>query len=351
MKKIIKYFIICMLLVPTTIFAKVWDIDEKVTLNKDYNSSHLSVGQTVKSNSIINGINTIIGMDVRHEGTSDYLVSIGESIDVNGTVENDLFLVGQDITVGSDAIVKRDLYAVGQSVKILSNMEGNIRAVGDTVDLRGVTINGNVYTYSSNVLLNSKTIINGKLSYLENANVNGLDRAKVSETKTIAAYKTESKKDRIMLLISNFITRMIAAFIVLIIIIALMPNLRKRIEKEEVDFKSVSSLLGRGVVVLLVVPFISIVALFTGILTPAAIILLALYFIAAYVSTLLVAYKLGLLVGKKLKVKNAYISALLGILIIYLVGLIPGFGPIISIIAMLVGLGYIYNYILIKEKK
>ena len=351
MKKILKYLIISLFIFPITVFAKVWDVDNTVILNKDLNSSHVSVGQTVKSNSKIDGINTLIGKEIRHEGTSDYLISIGESIDVNGTVEKDMFVVGQDITLGSDIILKRDLYVIGQNIKILSNIDGDIRMAGTTLDLRGVTVKGNVYTYADKIILNSKTTINGKLSYLEDATVSGLDRAKVNKTKTIASNKNENIKERIFFFISNFITRMIAAFIVLALVIALMPNLKKKLDKEEVDFKHVLSLLGRGIVVILVIPFISLAALFTGILTPAALIILALYFIAAYISTLLVAYKVGQIIGKKLNVKNTYLSALLGIIVIYLIELIPGIGAIISIAALFIGLGFIYNYTLIKDKK
>ena len=351
MKKILNYLIISLLFIPTVALAGVVDVDEKVTVMKDYNSSHLSVGQTVKSDSKIDGINTIIGRDIRHDGTSDYLVSIGESVSVDGTVENDLFVLGQDITIGSDAIIKRDLYMAGRDIKVLSNINGNIMAAGETLDLRGATITGNVYSYTGKLLLDSKTNINGKLTYYEDTKVSGLDRAKVSKTKIVApvATKEQSKKDQIAYQIMVFINGVLASFVVLAILLYFGKDFRKKMNNMKLDVRRVFRFCIRGLIILLLVPFICLFGVFTGILTPASLILMVLYFIALYISTLVVSYKVGLVLGDKLKIKSDYAAAFIGIIVVYILKVIPVVGSFVSTIAILAGLGIIYDYVTTKK--
>lgn len=350
MKKVLNILIIS-LFIPFFVHASVVDIDENVTIKKDYNASHLSMGQTVKSESKINGINTIMGADIRHEGTSDYLVALGNFVSVNGTVENDLFLAGRDITIGSDAIVKRDLYMMGQNIRVLSNINGNIKAGGETVDLRKSTINGNVYVMAETILLDSKTTINGKLSYPENAKIEGLENAKVSKTKIIPAVSTdkETKKDMLAYHVTSYINKVLAAFIVLALLMHFAPKFKKAIEDNKLDFKEDFRLCIRGLVAIIVIPFICLFGVFTGLLTPASLILTALYIIAIYISTLVVAYKVGLILGEKLGVKSAYLSAFMGVVLICLLKVIPFIGDIVSTLAILIGLGAIYNYITTKK--
>ena len=255
-----------------------------------------------KSDSKIDGINTIIGRDVRHDGTSDYLVSIGESVSVDGTVENDLFVLGQDITIGSDAIIKRDLYMAGRDIKVLSNINGNIMVAGETLDLRGATITGNVYSYTGKLLLDSKTNIIGKLTYYEDTKVSGLDRAKVNKTKIVApvATKEQSKKDQIAYQIMVFINGVLASFVVLAILLYFGKDFRKKMDNMKLDVRRVFRFCIRGLIILLLVPFICLFGVFTGILTPLAIITLCIYGIALYLSSLLSSYIIGNLINTKL---------------------------------------------------
>jgi hypothetical protein len=91
--------------------------------------------------------------------------------------------------------------------------------------------------------------------------------------------------------------------------------------------------------------------MFTGVLTPIALITLALFVIAIYLSTLLSSYIIGNLINTKLfKNDNVYLSLVIGIILIKLVKLIPILGGWIAALALFYGMGLIYKYITNNSK-
>ncbi len=77
--------------------------------------------------------------------------------------------------------------------------------------------------------------------------------------------------------------------------------------------------------------------------------LVVLAFIALYISTLVVSYKVGLVLGDKLKIKSDYAAAFIGIIVVYILKVIPVVGSFVSTIAILAGLGIIYDYVTTKK--
>ena len=108
-----------------------------------------------------------------------------------------------------------------------------------------------------------------------------------------------------------------------------------------------------GILTVIVLPIIAIIALLTGILTPLALIALCVFIIACYLSTLFASFIIGNLINTKLFKNNSiYLSILIGLILIKLIGLIPVLGFIISILLFLYGLGLIaLGIIKVKDEK
>ncbi len=338
-----------MILLPISVFARVYDVDMDVTLNKNYNASHFSVGGNIKQteNSNIDGINVMIGEKINAEGSSAYGLFIGQDIYLSEKLDKDLFLLGDDINISNDSVLPRDVYIMGNDIKINSDIGGNLRLGASKIDLSGVKVNGNVTLYADNIVFDKDTVISGTLKYVDNAKVEGLDLASIETVKTIAAkeIKETTIKDKVNYFASSFIMN----YITMLVFILVFKKFREKLEKKDYKKLDYGKRLGQGAIILFLVPLASIFAIFTVVLMPVSLITLALYMIAVYVSTYIVSYKVGDVVSEYTKVKNPYLNGLIGLLIYKVLSIIPFIGSFISLFAILIGLGIIYSYIKTSE--
>ncbi|MBR1413649.1 MAG: hypothetical protein IJ574_03160 [Bacilli bacterium] len=111
--------------------------------------------------------------------------------------------------------------------------------------------------------------------------------------------------------------------------------------------KDIASMIGIGFGVLMLIPFISLILLMTGIGISLALITFVLYIIALYIARIPVGYYIGKLIGKSWENNkyNVIINMVVGLLIIYILNLIPIVGGIVSFISILLGLGMIYKVV------
>ena len=202
------------------------------------------------------------------------------------------------------------------------------------------------------IKLDKDTVVTGKLYYPEDAKVSGLKDAKVGSVKLMKSKDIETRdtatfKDKVM----DFIISVAASFIVMIVLFYLIPNTKEKLEKVDLKVSSILKLVGIGLVVLIVVPIIALIGLFTGVLTPIALITICLYVIFIYLSSLLGYYIVGnVIISKTLEKGNSYLALFCGIIIVKLVKLIPVIGGLVSALLLFYGIGLIYKYIISIRK-
>ena len=315
--------------------TEVFEADNNVTQKGDYSSTRFIAGNNVLSKANIDGISFIAGNEVRLEGKSSYG-----------------FVAGNNIIIGSDAIIGRDIYIAGNTITIDTNIKRDLRVGGELVDISGITIGGDAYIASEEIKLDKDTVVTGKLYYPEDAKVSGLKDAKVGSVKLMKSKDIETRdtatfKDKVM----DFIISVAASFIVMMILFYLIPNTKEKLEKVDLNVSSILKLVGIGLVVLIVVPIIALIGLFTGVLTPIALITICLYVIFIYLSSLLGYYIVGnVIVSKTLEKGNSYLALFLGIIVVKLVKLIPVIGGLVSALLLFYGIGLIYKYIISIRK-
>ena len=351
MKK--KIFILLTLLLAFTIMInnvhadKIILADDTVIQEGEYDSFRLAAGNKVTNKANIDGISLVAGNDLYLEGSAPYGLFAGNNVTINERIEKDLFVAGNNITVESDAIIGRDAYIAGNTVTIKTNIGRNLRAGGSSVDLRGVTVNGNAYLAADKIILDENTIINGNLAYYKDSKTTGLEEATIiGETKilkskevNVSSYESKSKA-------YEFIFSVISAFITLSVLFYVLPNSKKNLDKLDLSFGSIAKTSCVGLVVLIVAPFIIFFTMITGFLTPLSLIALAFYIIAIYLSSLLVYYIVGKTINEKLiHNKSTYLSLIIGIVLVKLIKLIPVAGWYIGVIILFYGLGLIFNYL------
>lgn len=289
----------------------------------------------------------------------DYFAA-GNSVTLEGTVNGDAYLAGGNIVI--NGTVNGDLLAAGGNIDVRGTVTGNIRAaggnliisgnVGRNISIAGGNINfspganvaGNLALAGGQITLSPQATVDGNLTYFSS------NPATISQEATISGQVSQNIPDRkpkeeakreIGALFSFFtVASFILASIIGIILIKLLPNYFARISGVIVNKPWVS--LGIGLLTIIVFPVVFMLLMFTIIGIPIAIFLAFVLAVLLYLAKIFVAFVIGELILRRFSKNTGRIWAfLLGLVIYYVVTLIPVIGWLISVIAALMGLGAI----------
>ena len=348
-KKILSLFLfLCLSLVTfTNVYAlKVGEAGDNVNQDGNYDSTRFIAGNRVYNNAHVDGISFVAGNQVTLEGSATYGAYAGNSLNVKEKIEKDLFLAGNIITIYEEAFVTRDAYIAGNNVRIKGTIGRNLNVGASTVNLSGAKINGDAYILADMIVLDEKTVIEGKLTYSDDTSISGLDKATISSVKT-KNFKTEKVVTyNVMDSIYVFLLSAIAAFIVMMVLFYIIPRSKEKLDDLKYDGSTIFKTLVIGLAVLFFTPIVALFALITGFLIPLSLIVLAVYLVSIYLATLLSSYVVGNLITTKLiKKDNIYLALVIGILLIKVLILLPFLGVFVGIIALLYGLGLIFDFI------
>ncbi len=345
------YIILLLTLIITNVNAKELVVaSEDVEQTGKYDSIRFVFGKTITNKADVDGLSIIAGEVLTLDGKTPYGFYAGRVLSVSENVLKDVFVAGDDITLTEKALVGRDAFIAGNNVKIKAVIQRDLRLGASSVDLSGATIKGNANVDAEEIKLDDNTKILGTLTYSEDTKISGLsdkNAKNVEVTKAKEVTETsESISDIVIEKVTNFIMSTARAFIVMIILLWLLPKLNNKIKDEEFELSNVvkTSLIGLGT--LIVIPIVSLIALFTGLLSSLSLIIFAVYAVSLYLSSIFVYYIVGNYIDEKfIKKDNMYLSLICGILLVKLIALIPILGGIISFVTLLYGLGIILNYI------
>ncbi len=342
--------VLMVLLVPSVVNAKVLVAEENnANLKGKYNESKLVFGNTVNNSAEINGLAMIFGNQVNGNGKTDIGGYAGNIVTISDDVERDLFVAGNMITITEDAKINRDLFIAGNMITVESDIERNLNVAGSIVNISGIEVKGNAHIYADSIIVDENTKIIGTLTIDETSDVENLTASNYGK---LVKEKTEEVEESLQTKIVDAIISIITNYVTILIILLLFSKVRKSLDKIKIEGKAItlSSLI--GLAGLVVVPIVSIVALFTGILTPIALIVFALYVFAIYVSSLLASYVVAHNIWN-LKLKpNFYLELLVGIVAIKVLSYIPYVNTLVGAVLLFYGLGLIFNLVseLIKNK-
>lgn len=323
--------------------------DETVNQEGEYNSVRFIGGNNVNNKAIIDGISFGFGNNITASGEVEYGVYAGNVININENVKKDLFAAGNNITVVDGAVLGRDVFIAGNNVTLYANVTRDLRAGGSVVSIKGITIGGDAIIDADKIVLDENTTITGKLSYPVNATVEGLNKDNVGSIETWEATDVDMEEVTRSFNAYMFITWLVAAIVTMLILLSVCPGLREKLNKTKLEGGEIFKTAMIGLGVLVCVPFISIFTIFTGLLTPITLIVLAIYCICIYLAKLFVAYVIGTVImkqGFKVKKDRYVLSILIGVTLVRLLCLIPVLGGLLSFILLIYGLGLIY--VLIK---
>lgn len=326
----------------------VSNVDNDVDVSKVYNSSVALAGDSVSIKGTVNGIAFGAGNKVVFDGTADYGVLAGNNIDIRANVLKDTFVAGNVITINDEAIFNRDVIMAGTDISLSGDFERNVSLYAGTLTLKNVHIKGNLKFYGQNITISEGVVIDGVLSYPEDSNYNGNDTAIIGSIEKTPAIQTENEENYFVTL-SSKLWSLLGTILVFAFISIFFPKVFNRIDEKykEITASEGVEVFTKGLVILILIPIISAMLFFTMFGIPLAIILLLVYGISIYLSSIFTGYLIGYKIWQKVFAKEGHILfyGLIGLTLLFILELIPGVRFIIMMIAVLVGLGLVFDTI------
>jgi len=337
---------------------------QKIAINGRVNGDVWVFGRDIMINGDVYGTIVSGGADINIDvGNAGTVWSAGGEINIAGDIEKNILLFGGELSVDEDATIGKDIRAFGGKFTVDGNIGGTIRGSVGNFTMAGKS--GDIFIDSDKIRVKSGAEIDGDLvlegevepTIEEGARITGETRVKKSSVEGEEAFAFAFAPFIAFFIAFMKVVCFIAKIIVGVILIALCGKFVRRI-MDTLTSKPWSCL-GWGFLGLVVIP-VAVMILFVILVGfPFAFFGIYVYTILFYLSSIFV----GLVVGEKIiqlfKKEgeiSQYLSFIVGIIVIFVLGLIPVLGVIIKLAVLLFGVGMLLLgswYLLreIKEKK
>lgn len=315
---------------------------------------------------------------------NDDLFIVGESIKISGTVDGDVYAAAGNINV--DGQISGDLVVVGGNLTVNSAVIGDSLIVGagqvtidDDSQIKGSLIigsgslhnqapigrnamigSGEVYLDSTvgkearigagTLTLGPNTKIGGDLTYAlgeETSELNLSDEATIAGTvQKFSPPDNWSRQDKVSpekLYTSWSILSFLSSLLVGLLALRLLPKSAKAVSSIASNHTLRS--LGTGLLAIIVVFPMFLLLLFTGVGAPLGFILLSIFLVYLYLSSLVTSQIVGIWLTAQFGKKwTSYAMFITGLTALSIVKFIPFFGWLIGFAACLIGLGALLSY-------
>lgn len=339
-RKTVILAIVCILLIPALVCA-----EDIYVAESDY---LLETGETVSDDLyVIAGDITIRG-DV--EGT---LYLLGSNIDVSGSVGGDLYAMGGDVIV--EGGVSGEVYVLGGDVELSGVFDKVLHAAGGKLELSGtfndeVNCGGGVVRLSGSFAndaniqagtfkLLSGTVIKGDLNYAAKDFDRAEDVVINGTVNKMPKAEWEAQGPGWGVIAFFGLAGLIGYFIVGIVLSGFFPNFTKGAVNR--TFSQFAQNLGWGLLVFLLTPLAVLVLLITVIGIPLGILVGIAYGVGIFIGEIIVSAAVGGLIFSLFKKPDAayWLKLLVGLIILFVISIIPIVNFIAVLIIWILGLG------------
>ena len=288
-------------------------------------------------------------LDISGEIFKDTFV-LGNEINVEGDIRRDLYALGNKISISGQ--IERDVYAGAEELNITGTIEGDVQFIGDTVFISSnAVINGDVSITASTIEIRDGATIHGIVTYQNDAEMVEIPESVETKIKIKNPVAQTTVQDNITQTIKDYCFWTISNFVLFLVIHGIWVHLFEKIdvvyEKDAVQ-KCCSSC-GWGLLWLVILPFISFIALFTIIGSAVGIVGILVYMLVYCIATVLSGYLVGNLVLEKNK--KHWVKGFVGIAILEILRRLPVIGWIISILAIAMAFGTMIKLIKSSSKE
>jgi len=284
---------------------------------KKFNETVIVCGNTITIDSTINGDLICAGQNITINGavTGD-IICVGQNLKITGPVGGDIRMAGQTLDFSKTAIVKGDFLTASQTLNLSSTVGRDVFVAAGSINIDpAVKIAGNFDYF---VRENSETKINPDI-------VKGKTTKHLLPQTTVPEREVRQVKQTV-----SATGKIISAFSFLTVGLFLIFVFKSSLKIDRLSIKTI--LLGFAVIFL--TPILVFILLMTLIGIPLAFIISLLYILGFFVTIPLAAISVGQLIST-----NRYLSLLVGVALVTVIGLLPTFGWFFGLIFLCQGFG------------
>ncbi len=290
----------------------------------------------------------IAGSSVTIENTiGDDIRAAGSLVRLESTVNGETMLAGSVVTIGNQAILEGKSYLAGAQVDFFGTSNSDVQIAGEVVHIDGV-INGNLTIYAGEVEFGENAIVMGNVYYeAENEAV----IAASAQLANIEFNPTEFERNvhkPMKGLFAGYFTvfaliKLLTLAITTVVLVILFGHFFK--DATKIGKEKFGRQFFHGLVMVIVIPIVLLVAFGTiigsGLATAAGLLFGLIWFIGRIVGAVILGSLFwGLFQQGKKKVHNVdWRVALIGAIIMFILGMIPIIGWLAKAVFVLVGIG------------
>lgn len=303
-----------------------------------------SASGTLTNKGIVGGNLMVVARDLDISGEmSGSFYGAAQNISFDGNLKRNFFGCGQSINLKENSEIGGDVLAACGELKVSGKVGKGLRAGAGSVVISGI-INGNVDIKADEISILPDAKINGNFHYKSKKEAKIEKGAQITgETKWTKLTPKKTKGLTLGKLFWKFLF-FCASFLTGLFML-LIAKKQFKAAKESV-FKDFLKNLGLGFVFVICIPIAIVILLFTVIGIPISIIVLFAYLVLFYIAKIFVGYALGEKVLQLLKTNGVPApvwSLLVGLVILYILFLIPYFHWIFYLLALFVGFGCVFQ--------
>lgn len=319
----------------------------------------------------------------QNDVTIDYIVDgnvfiLGNNVTITSQIGGDVFVCAKNVTISEQAYIFSnlfvlaenvnikgivyDLYSIANNITIDGYIYRDIKASSSTLNINGV-IGRNAYIGCEKINFavqnqndeNGSTVTNagliaGDLTYSSSQEISIPDKAVSGKVNFEQIIKTTNNT------ISTYLISLGSLLVIVLVVWGLSLLVAPKFLKSTNDLiasKKIFSVLGCGILTPIAITVLAILLLFINITASISLLLLTILALLFALSTSVTIIAINNLICKKLKISKNI--GILGILILtttvlWAICLIPFVGGIISILAVIIGMGLITYFAFNKNK-
>jgi len=320
-----------------------------IIIDGTVNGDVFAVGRSITINGRVDGGVSFVGQTAVINGEiTKGLRFGGQSIIVSGRIGRDLIVGSAQLSVSSTGRIDGGLVFGTGTAKVDGSIGSSILGAGGEVTLSNY-VGGDIILSVDKLTITSNADIQGNIKYTSPNEAKIQSGARISgDISHLIPERPDEKevaKKGILAGIAGAIVWKILSYVMILIIgIILILIAKKKITLMQTAIqKSPWQTLGWGALILIATPIAAIIVMITVIGLPLGIISLVIWGIALYLSQIPVALLLGRLIiwqNRELDSTGMMIGGLaLGLLVLFILQLIPIIGWIFGLLVMVFGLG------------
>ena len=327
-----------------TINRDFFAFGERVEISGTVNGDVYAAGGMVIVDGKINGDLLVAGGTVTISGDiSQDVRAAGGQTTISGNIGNNLTLGGGTVEITDSAKIGGSLVAGAGNINIAAPIGKDVRLGGGNVTLSS-NVGGNFDAGVGSLRLTSKASVDGDLTYWSSADAS-IDSAAIISGEVVKHFTDQvtpspTKALGILAGINIFLTIIssISTLILGLLLIKLLPGYTQSVVNKL--RKRPWASLGIGFLGVIVIPIVFVLLLITVVGIPLALILAGSYLITLFIVRIFAMRLIGQLIFERFNWKeNDYTSFVLGLIIYYLIQLLPIIGGIWTAIILLATLG------------